>query len=159
RLEAALDGTIILSPGLPEAKDFLHRDDVTFHSGQFGHAEKTATTVREPANLNDDVDRRGDLIACRSRRDIDAAHADHLLDARQRVARRVGVDRRHRSLVTGVHRLQHVERLARPDLADDDAVRPHAQRVLDQIPLADLALALDVGGPRLEPDDVTLLEL
>src|SRR3546814_5768502 len=58
-----------------------------------------------------------------------------------------------------IHCLEHVERLARPHLADDDAVGAHAQRVLDQLALQDLALALDVGGPRLHAGDVDLLEL
>ena len=58
-----------------------------------------------------------------------------------------------------VHRLEHVERLGAANLADDDAVGPHAQRVADEIADADLALALDVGGARLEPDHVLLLEL
>ena len=47
----------------------------------------------------------------------------------------VGVDRRHRAVVAGVHRLKHVERFAGANLADDDPVGPHAQRVLDQVAL------------------------
>ena len=77
----------------------------------------------------------------------------------KRVARRVGVDRGHRAVVAGVHRLQHVERLAGANLADDDPVGPHAQRVLDQVALGDLALALDVRRPRFQPDDMLLLQL
>ena len=71
----------------------------------------------------------------------------------------VGVDRGHRPVVAGVHRLEHVERLAGADLADDDPVGPHAQRVLDQVALGDLALALDVRRPGLEPRDMLLLQL
>jgi len=56
--------------------------------------------------------------------------------------------------VAGVGRLQHVEHLGAPDLADDDAVRPHAQGIADQLAQGDLAPALDVGRPGLEPDDV-----
>jgi hypothetical protein len=78
---------------------------------------------------------------------------------RQRVARRVGVHGRQRPVVAGVHRLEHVERFLAADLADDDAVGPHAQRVDDELALADRALALDVGRPRLEPRDVLLVEL
>ena len=97
--------------------------------------------------------------ACRTRRDVDAAHADHLLDARQSIARRVGVDRRHRAIVARVHRLQHVERFAGANLADDDAVGPHAQGILDQVALRDLALALDIRRPGLEAHDMLLLQL
>ena len=40
---------------------------------------------------------------------------------------------RERAVVAGVHRLQHVERLAAAALADDDAVGPHAQRVAHEV--------------------------
>ena len=46
---------------------------------------------------------------------------------------RVGVHGRQRAVVAGVHRLQHVERLGAADLADDDPVGPHAQRVAHQV--------------------------
>ena len=45
------------------------------------------------------------------------------------------------------------------DLADDDAVGAHAQRVAHQVADGDLALALDVGRARLQRDHVRLLEL
>ena len=48
-------------------------------------------------------------------RQIEARHQHHVLDAGERVARGVGVDRRQRAVVAGVHRLQHVERLAAAD--------------------------------------------
>ena len=61
--------------------------------------------------------------------------------------------------MAGVHGLQHVEGFLAATLAEDHAVRPHTQRVLDQIALADFALALDVGRPRLHASDVRLLQL
>ena len=76
----------------------------------------------------------------------------------ERVARRVRVHRAERAVVARVHRLEHVERLGAADLADDDAVRPHAQRVADELADRDLALALDVLRPRLEPQHVALVE-
>src|SRR5262249_32487112 len=44
-------------------------------------------------------------------------------------------------------------------LADDDAVGTHAQRVAQEVALGDLAAALDVAGPGLQPAHVRLLEL
>ena len=44
-------------------------------------------------------------------------------------------------------------------LADDDAVGTHAQRVLDEVALRDLALALDVRRARLQRHDMLLLQL
>src|SRR5437773_4055366 len=64
--------------------------------------------------------------------------------------------RAHRTVVAGVHRLQHVERLSAAYLADDDAVRPHAQRVAHEVADGDLAMALDVGGFGLEADHMHL---
>ena len=61
--------------------------------------------------------------------------------------------------MAGVHRLQHVERRGVADLADDDAVGPHAQRVADQVADRDLALALDVRRAGLEAQHVLLVEL
>ena len=69
------------------------------------------------------------------------------------------MNRGHRAIVPGVHRLHHVERFRPADFADDDAVRPHPQRVAQEIALADLAVALEIGGPRLQRDDVRLLQL
>ena len=61
--------------------------------------------------------------------------------------------------MAGVHGLQHVEGLLAAALAEDDAVGPHAQRVLDEIALADFAVALDVGRARFHARDVRLLQL
>ncbi len=102
-----------------------------------------------------------DAIWSRMARDgqVQARHQAHRLEARQRVARRVGVHGRQAAVVAGVHRLQHVERLAAAALADHDAVGPHAQRVAHQVADRDRALALDVRRPRLEPDHVLLRQL
>ena len=69
------------------------------------------------------------------------------------------MDGAHAAVVAGVHRLQHVEGLGAAALAEDDAVGPHAQRVADQVALGDLAAALQVGRPGLQPDDMRLLQL
>ena len=60
--------------------------------------------------------------------------------------------------MAGVHGLQHVERLAAADLADDDPVGAHAQRVAHQVANGHLAPALDVGRPGFQRDDVRLGE-
>ena len=61
--------------------------------------------------------------------------------------------------MAGVHRLQQVERLGSADFADDDAFRPHAQAVLDQIAHGDLAFAFEVGRPGFQAHHVRLLQL
>ena len=109
--------------------------------------------------MDDHVEGARDLLADRLERELDPRHEHHRLEPVERVTRRVGVDRRQRPLVTGVHRLEHVQRLGAANLADDDPVGPHAQRVADQLADPDLALALDVRRPRLEPHPVLLLQL
>src|SRR5215208_4101514 len=69
------------------------------------------------------------------------------------------MDRRHRSFVTGVHRLQHVEGLLASTFTYDDTVRSHAQRVLHEFTLPDLALSLGVWWARLQPAYIWKLEL
>ena len=101
---------------------------------------------------------RGDLLPHGPHREVDAGHAAP--SSRRGGARRggVGVDRADRAVVTGVHRLQHVEGGRVADLADDDAVGAHAQRVADQVADRHLAAVLDVRRPRLEPQHVLLVE-
>ncbi len=61
--------------------------------------------------------------------------------------------------MTGVHRLQHVEGFFAAALTDDDAVGPHAQRILHQLALAQLAFSFGVGGPGFQPPHVRQLQL
>ncbi len=70
----------------------------------------------------------------------------------------VGVDGAERAAVAGVERLEEVEGLLAPDLADDQPVGPEPQRGPDERPDRDRTGALGVGRPGLEPDDVRLAE-
>ena len=93
------------------------------------------------------------------RRHIAGAHQDHVFDPGERVARGVGVHGGHRAVVAGVHRLEHVEGFGAANLANDDPVRTHPQRVAHERALIDLPAPLDIRRPRFERDDVILLEL
>src|SRR6266542_3699606 len=66
---------------------------------------------------------------------------------------------RQGALVTGVHSLQHVERLGPPHLTDNDSIRPHTQSITQQVSLGHLVPALNVGWPRLARNNVPLVEL
>ena len=59
--------------------------------------------------------------------------------------------------MTGVHRLEHIESFSAADLAKDDSIGAHTQRVLDQIALGDLPPSFNIGGPRFQPNHVRLL--
>ena len=117
---------------------------------------------REPSTRREIwISRSNALEICSDRTEgqVDACCQHQRLEAGQRVTGRVRVDRRQRALVARVHRLEHVQGLGAADLADDDPVGAHAQRVPDELADADLALALDVRRPSLERDHVLLLEL
>ncbi|MCY1546522.1 hypothetical protein D9M68_825230 [compost metagenome] len=61
--------------------------------------------------------------------------------------------------MAGIHGLQHVQRFPAPTFADDDAVRAHAQAVLDQVADRHRALAFHIGRPRLQRHQVGLRQL
>ena len=75
-----------------------------------------------------------DASCCRITRDgnLEVGHHHHGFEARESVARRVGVHRAHGALDAGVHGLQHVQRFGAAALADDDAVGTHTQRGAQQ---------------------------
>jgi len=54
---------------------------------------------------------------------------------------------------------QHVERFGAANFADDDASRPHPQRVADQVPNANFACTFDVLAAHLERDAVGQLTI
>src|SRR3954469_16006136 len=137
----------------------LGDDGVAFHAHHLGNVGDAARTVAQTGGLDDDVDRGADHLAYRARGQREAAHRDHGFAARQRLARVVGVQRSHRTVVTGVHGLQQIERLGSADFADDDAFRAHTQAVAHQFAHRDLAFAFDVGRAGFQPHHVRLLQL
>ena len=144
---------------LLEHEDVLHGDDVAFHAGDLRDRRHLARAVGQARLLHDELNGRRNLLPHGFLRQVGRAHRDHRLDTGQRVARRVGVHGGQRSVVTGVHRLQHVEGFLAADLADHDAIRPHTQGVDHELTLLDGALAFDVGRTGLETHDVLLVHL
>ena len=118
-----------------------------FHADAFGDMGDPPRPVAEARHMHDQIDRRDDLLADGVDAHAGIRHPHHHLQAGQAVARAVGVNRGQRAVVAGIHGLHHVERFFAAHLADDDAVRPHAQRVNHQLPDMDRPVAFDVGGP------------
>ncbi len=69
------------------------------------------------------------------------------------------MDRRKRTIVAGVHRLQHVKRLRTTNLTDYDAIRPHTQAIADQVTLSHLTVTFDIRWPGLETHNMRLAQL
>ena len=78
---------------------------------------------------------RRELLADHAIGNVRAGHHHHGFEAREGIARGVGVDGGHGAIVAGVHGLQHVERFGAARFADDDAVGPHTEGVDEQIAL------------------------
>ena len=88
------------------------------------------------------------------RRTRQPAQRGQRLEPGRHVRRRVGVHRAAAALVAGVHRRQQVADLRAADLTDHQPVRPHPQRLADQVGQGDRARAArrwpgaPPGGPR-----------
>src|SRR6185312_5301350 len=148
-----------VEPAALELEDLRGGDDVAFHPVGLLQAHYAAPAVLVPLHLDDDFDGRGNLAAQRADGESNPGHGDHVLNATERIARGVGMNRGERAVVARVHGLQHVERLAAAHFADDDAVGAHAQTVAHEIALRDRAAPFDVGRTGFQPDDVRLAKL
>ena len=109
-----------------------------------------ARAVLETVQLDDQVDRAGDLLADRLERQIETGHEDQRLEPRERLAGAVRMDRGQRAVMAGVHGLEHVQRFTTTALSNHDAIRAHAQGVDDQLANGDAAFAVDIGRTSLE---------
>ena len=140
-------------------EQILRDDDIALHSDHLADVGDAARAIAQASSLHYHVDRPGHHLANRARGQRIAAHRDHRFDARERLARAVGVQRAHRAVVAGVHGLQQIECFGPADLADDDSFRPHAQTVAHQVAHGDLAFAFEIGRTRLQAHRVRLLKL
>ena len=118
-----------------------------------------ALAILEAGLLDDQVDRRGDLLADDLERHIHTRHHRHRLHTRDRVTRRVGVQGRQGAVVAGVHRLEHIHRLTAAALADHHSFGAHTQRVDHQVANRDATAAIRFGWFGLEAHDVLLRQL
>src|SRR6185437_8076012 len=139
--------------------DVLRDDDVALHADHLSDVGDAARAVAQARRLDDDVDRTDDDLAHGALGQRIAAHGDHRLYSVQAFSRAVGVDRAHRAVMAGVHGLQEIEHFRSAHLADDDALRAHAQAVLDQVAHGHLALAFQVGRARFQTHHMRLLQL
>jgi hypothetical protein len=70
----------------------------------------------------------------------------HRLQPGRHLGRAAGVRGGEQPAVAGVGGLKHVEHSGAPHLADDDAVRPHAQGVADQLAQGTSPRPATLGG-------------
>ena len=131
-------------------------------SREFRDVRDAAGAIGLARNLHNDVDGRRDLarrIACGGSR---TSPIIAMVSRRARAsARCVAVNGGDgEPSVTGVHGLQHVQRLFAANFAEHDPVgAANAQRIDDQFTLLDGACAFNVRRARLQPDDMLLPKL
>ena len=82
---------------------------------------------RRALQLNQTSHRHDDLLPNCTLGQLDSPHHHHRLKTTQQFPRRVGVHRGHRTSVTRIHGLEHVQGLSTSTLPDNDAVRAHAE--------------------------------
>src|SRR5208337_3524810 len=128
-----------------ENENILESDHVAIHAGDLGNGDNLAGTVGQSSDLHDGMNGIGDLVADGAFGNIEIGHGNHVFDTSEGVAGRIGVYGGERTLVTGVHGLEHVKGFLAAHLADHDAIGAHTQAVDDELTHADGALAFDVG--------------
>src|SRR5665647_2890801 len=113
--------------------------DASWHADDLPDAP---STPRVEPEVDDDVDRGRDGGHHEPVGHVLPREERERAELGQSLARRVGVQGAHAGH-PGVQRDQQVERLGLTDLSDDQSVRAHPQRLLDQSPQRDLAGPLE----------------
>src|SRR3954469_9314545 len=115
---------------------------------------RDAEAAVDPLALHDDIDQQVEELANVLALEILAAFAllHQQRELLKREPRRVGVNRRDRARMTGVHISDVGEGRPVPQLLEEDAIGPHAQTAFEKIFGANLGLAL--AALRVEQPDV-----
>ena len=66
---------------------------------------------------------------------------------------------RHRAFVSGVHCLHHIKCFLTPTLANNNAIRAHAQCILHQLSLSYFTLAFEICRTRFQTANMWQLQL
>ncbi len=145
-------------PSLVEDKDVFQGDVAILEALNLRDGQDAAAAINQAALLDNDVQSACHLLSYGRRGQFHTSPHHHGLQTREGVCRRVGMDGGQRTLVAGVHGLQHVQGLGPPHLAHHDAIGAHAQGVDHQVADGDLALSLFVRGAGLHAHHVGLTE-
>ena len=108
--------------------------------------------------MDDEVQGRRNLVPDSPYRQVQTAHEHHGFQTGQYIPRAIGMGSGERAVMAGVHGLQHVQRFAAADFADDNPVRTHTEGVLHQIPDGDLPFSFNVRRPSFQCHHVGLLQ-
>ncbi len=142
-----------------KGKYVIRRYDISLESTDVSDLDEAPAPIPLPFDLDDEVHSADNLLSNGFGWKAEIPHHNHVFDSRNRIAGCIGVDRRHATIMASVHRLKHVKRFTGTYLTDNNSVWPHSQRVPHQVSLSDLTLSFETGRPRLQPNDMRLLQL
>src|SRR5580704_12875716 len=113
---------------------------------------------RPTFDLDDDIERIGDVSLDGSVRKFDTALQDTTRETRETLLRGICVDRRERAGVSRVQELQQIERFAAANLPEHDSVRAVAEGSLQEIANGYCRKTV-LFAARFEPDEVFLAQV
>src|SRR5450830_177792 len=146
----------LLAAHVVEVRDL---DDAVLDASGHAHDLPDAPSApRVEPEVDDDVDRGRDGRHHKAVGHVLPGEQRERAELGERLACRVGVQGAHAGN-SGVERNQEVERLGLADLSDDQPVRAHPQRLLDQSPQWDLTRPLEARLTALERDHVAVAEV
>ena len=86
-------------------------------------------------DVHEQVNSRGHLLANRPVGQVKVSHGDHRVQSMEGITGRICMDGRQTTIMTGIHRLQHVDRFVATHLAENDAIGTHTKSVDDEVAL------------------------
>ena len=128
--------------------------DPSVGSTQHGDFAESPPSGAIAGDVQQHLNRGGQLTMQRTT--IQAAQSTQRLQPSRDLARIVGMHCARAAVVAGVERREQIDHFGAPDLADDDAVRPHPQCLPDELAHRNFADAFDVGASRDQPDQMRM---
>src|SRR4029434_4332371 len=108
-----------------ERCDVIGGDHIAFQADHLANLDDATLTIAHAFYLHDDIQSSDDLRENRVRRQMYLSHLHHVFDTGQGIAGGVSVHRGDRTIMAGVHRLQHVKRFRDAHPADRKSTRLH----------------------------------
>ena len=108
--------------------------------------------------MDNELNRRHDLLADRSRRQIQPGHQHHGFQSSQRIAGTISMNGCQTSVMPGIHRLQHVQSLTAANFADDNSIGPHAQSIDNQIARHDTSMSFNIRRASFHANNMVLVQ-
>ena len=123
----AFHDTLFIDAILTECEYILQGDHFALQTDEFTDFCHLPAAIDHPLHLDDQVDGGRYLFPDCARRQFDAGHHHHRLQAGKAVPWCVRVDCRQGTVMPCIHRLQHIQCFPAAYLPDNDAIRAHPQ--------------------------------